>query len=42
MVPTILVFVDGVLEESFKAGLDLILHDDLEDIQSEIDLNYER
>ena len=37
MAPTILVFVDGVLEESFKAGLDLILHDDLEDIQSEID-----
>jgi hypothetical protein len=37
MAPTLLIFVDGVLEESFKAGLDLVLHDDLEEIQREID-----
>jgi len=37
MAPTILVFVDGVMEKSFKAGLDLVLHDDLETIQQEID-----
>ena len=37
MAPTILVFVDGVMEKSFKAGLDLVLHDDLETIKQEID-----
>lgn len=37
MAPTLLIFVDGVLEKSIKSGLDLILPKDLVEIQEEID-----
>lgn len=37
MAPTILVFKDGILEESFKAGLDLECPVDLEKLQNTID-----
>lgn len=37
MAPTVLIFKDGTLEESFKAGLDLELPTDLEEIQEAID-----
>ena len=37
MAPTLLIFVDGVLEESIKSGLDLILPKDLSEIQEEVD-----
>ena len=37
MAPTILVFKDGILEESFKAGLDLECPVDLEKLQKTID-----
>ncbi len=36
MVPTILIFKNGNVEESFKAGLDLELPTDLEEIQESI------
>ena len=36
MAPTILVFKEGVVEESFKAGLDLLLPTDLDEIQETI------
>ena len=36
MVPTILIFKNGSLEESFKAGLDLELPTNLEEIQESI------
>ncbi len=36
MAPTILIFKNGALEESFKAGLDLQLPTDLEEIQETI------
>tara|TARA_R100001163_G_C5059846_1_gene196574 strand:+ start:684 stop:1094 length:411 start_codon:yes stop_codon:yes gene_type:complete len=36
MAPTILIFKEGVLEESFKAGLDLLLPTDLNEIQETI------
>ena len=36
MVPTILIFKNGSLEESFKAGLDLELPTDIEEIQESI------
>jgi thiol-disulfide isomerase/thioredoxin len=36
MVPTILIFKNGSLEESFKAGLDLELPTNLEEIQKSI------
>ena len=36
MAPTILIFKNGVVEESFKAGLDLLLPTDLEEIQEAI------
>jgi len=37
MAPTLLIFVDGVLEESYKSSLDLELHADLGEIQRRID-----
>ena len=37
MVPTIIIFKEGSVEESFKAGLDLTLPADLNDIQEAID-----
>jgi hypothetical protein len=37
MVPTIIIFKEGSIEESFKAGLDLTLPADLNDIQEAID-----
>ena len=37
MAPTILIFKNGVVEESFKAGLDLLLPTDLSEIQETID-----
>ena len=37
MAPTILIFKDGELEESFKAGLDLELPADLQDIEEAIE-----
>ena len=37
MAPTLILFVDGVKTEVFKAGLDLILKEDLSDIQLAID-----
>lgn len=37
MAPTILIFKDGVLEETFKAGLDLECPVDLEELQETID-----
>ena len=37
MAPTVLIFKDGTLEESFKAGLDLELPADLNDIPEAID-----
>lgn len=37
MAPTLLIFVDGVLEKSIKSGLDLILPKDFDEIQEEID-----
>lgn len=37
MAPTILIFKDGVLEESFKAGLDLECPVDLPELQETID-----
>tara|TARA_R110001606_G_scaffold352696_1_gene503100 strand:+ start:336 stop:761 length:426 start_codon:yes stop_codon:yes gene_type:complete len=37
MAPTLLIFVDGVLEESIKSGLDLILPKNLSEIQEEVD-----
>ena len=36
MAPTIMIFKDGVKETVFKAGLDLELPADLEEIQEEI------
>jgi hypothetical protein len=36
MVPTIIIFKEGSVEESFKAGLDLMLPADLNDIQEAI------
>ena len=36
MVPTIIIFKEGIKEEMFKAGLDLILPADLSDIQESI------
>ena len=36
MAPTLLIFKNGVVEESFKAGLDLLLPTDLKEIQSTI------
>ena len=37
MAPTLLIFVDGVKTDTFKAGLDLVLKEDLSEIQSAID-----
>ena len=37
MAPTILIFKNGVVEESFKAGLDLTLPTDLQEIQESIE-----
>ena len=37
MAPTLIVFVDGVKTDVFKAGLDLVLKEDLSEIQSAID-----
>ena len=37
MAPTILIFKDGILEETFKAGLDLECPVDLEELQETID-----
>ena len=37
MTPTIIVFKDGMKENIFKAGLDLLLPASLEDIQNAID-----
>ena len=37
MAPTIIIFKDGVAEESFKAGLDLACPVDLEELQEAID-----
>ena len=37
MAPTIIIFKDGVAEESFKAGLDLACPVDLEELQESID-----
>lgn len=37
MAPTLLIFKNGVVEESFKAGLDLLLPTDLSEIQKSID-----
>ena len=37
MAPTIILFVDGSKEVTFKAGLDLVLPADLDDIQESID-----
>jgi hypothetical protein len=36
MAPTILIFKNGVVEQAFKAGLDLLLPTDLEEIQNAI------
>ena len=36
MAPTILIFKNGSVEESFKAGLDLLLPTDIEEIQEAI------
>ncbi len=36
MAPTILIFKSGAVQESFKAGLDLLLPTDLKEIQSTI------
>ena len=36
MAPTILIFKNGVVEEAFKAGLDLLLPTDLQGIQNAI------
>ena len=36
MVPTIIVFKEGVKEEMFKAGLDLMLPADLNEIQEAV------
>jgi len=36
MAPTILIFKNGVVEEAFKAGLDLLLPTDLQEIQNAI------
>ena len=37
MAPTLILFVDGIKTEVFKAGLDLVLKEDLAEIQSVID-----
>ena len=37
MAPTLILFVDGVKTDVFKAGLDLVLKEDLTEIQSAID-----
>ena len=37
MAPSILIFKDGIIEESFKAGLDLELPTDLQELQETID-----
>ena len=37
MAPTLLIFVDGIKTDVFKAGLDLVLKEDLSDIQNSID-----
>jgi len=37
MAPTLIVFVDGVKTDVFKAGLDLVLKEDLSEIQDSID-----
>ena len=36
MAPSILIFKDGIVEESFKAGLDLELPTDLQELQETI------
>ena len=36
MAPTILIFKNGVVEQAFKAGLDLLLPTDLQEIQNAI------
>ena len=37
MAPTLILFVDGVKTDVFKAGLDLVVKEDLAEIQSAID-----
>ena len=37
MAPTVIIFKEGIKEEVFKAGLDLLLPADLKDIQNAID-----
>ena len=37
MAPTLILFVDGIKTDVFKAGLDLVLKEDLTEIQSAID-----
>ena len=37
MAPTLILFVDGIKTDVFKAGLDLVLKEDLSEIQSAID-----
>lgn len=37
MVPTLIIFKEGIKEEMFKAGLDLVLPADLNEIQEAID-----
>ena len=37
MAPTLILFVDGVKTDVFKAGLDLVLKEDLSEIQDSID-----
>ena len=37
MAPTLILFVDGIKTDVFKAGLDLVLKEDLAEIQSAID-----
>ena len=37
MAPTLIIFKDGIKETVFKAGLDLMLPADLNDIQEAID-----
>ena len=37
MAPTLILFVDGIKTDVFKAGLDLVLKEDINEIQSAID-----
>jgi len=37
MAPTLLIFKNGIKEATFKAGLDLLLPTDLEEVQATID-----